>query len=122
MNKGEFGRWLARQWQSPQRKGQRAQQAKPLTALNCLTGDHSILENVASFYVESSLTYLLFLQMGYELGEKADEVEEDDDGAVEVGRVSSPPLPGLQSSLASLHLTNCPLEHLDILGVLISFL
>ena len=53
--------------------------------------------------------------MGYELGEKADEVEEDDDGAVEVGRVSSPPLPGLQRSLASLHLTNCPLEHLSIL-------
>ena len=58
--------------------------------------------------------------MGYELGEKADEVEEDDDGAVEVGRVSSPPLPGLQRSLASLHLTNCPLEHLNITGVLSS--
>ena len=70
----------------------------------------------------ASLTYLLFLQMGYELGEKADEVEEDDDGAVEVGRVSSPPLTGLQRRLASLHLTNCPLEYLNILGVFISFL
>ena len=47
--------------------------------------------------------------MGYELGEKADEVEEDDDGAVEVGRVSPPPLSGLQSRLACLHLPNCPL-------------
>ena len=53
--------------------------------------------------------------MGYELGEKADEVEEDDDGAVEVGRVSPPPLSGLQSRLACLHLPNCPLEHLSIL-------
>ena len=73
-------------------------------------------KNVASSYVEAIFTYLLFLQMGYELGEKADEVEEDDDGAVEVGRISSPPLSGLQRCLASLHLTNCPLEHLKILG------
>ena len=55
--------------------------------------------------------------MGYELGEKAYEVEEDDDGAVEVGWVSPPPLTSLQSCLPSLHLPNCPLEHLTNLGV-----
>ena len=60
--------------------------------------------------------------MWYELGEKADEVEEDDDGAVEVGGISTPPLPGLQRSLASLHLANCPLEHLSTGAVLESFL
>ena len=62
------------------------------------------------------MTYLLLLEMGYKLGEKADEVEEDDDGAVEVGGVAPPPLPGLQRSLTSLHLTNCPLEHLSMAG------
>merc|ERR1719397_1935767 len=62
------------------------------------------------------LKHLLLLEMGYKLGEKADEVEEDDDSAVEVGRVSPPPLPGLQSRLASLYLPNCPLEHRHDIG------
>ena len=52
--------------------------------------------------------------MGYELGEKADEVEKDDDGAVEVRRVPAPALPGLQGGLARLHLAHRPLEHLDM--------
>ena len=60
------------------------------------------------------MTYLLFLQMGYELGEKADKVEKDNDGAVEVRRVPAPALPGLQGGLARLHLAHRPLEHLDM--------
>ena len=60
----------------------------------------------------SHLTHLLLLQVWYELGEKADKVEEDDDGAVEVGGVAAPPLAGLQGSLPGLHLTHGSLEHL----------
>ena len=52
--------------------------------------------------------------MGYKLGEKTDEVEEDDDGAVEVGGVAAPALPGLQGGLACLHLAYRPLEHLHM--------
>ena len=62
----------------------------------------------------SCLPHLLLLEVGYELGEKADEVEKDDDGAVEVRRVPAPALPGLQSGLARLHLAHRPLEHLDM--------
>ena len=58
--------------------------------------------------------HLLLLEVGYELGEKADEVEKDDDGAVEVRRVPAPALPGLQGGLACLHLAHRPLEHLDM--------
>lgn len=58
------------------------------------------------------MTHLLLLQVWYELGEKADKVEEDDDGAVEVGGVAAPPLAGLQGSLPGLHLTHGSLEHL----------
>ena len=60
----------------------------------------------------SCLPHLLLLEVGYELGEKADEVEKDDDGAVEVRRVPAPSLPGLQGSLACLHFAHRPLEHL----------
>ena len=60
------------------------------------------------------LPHLLLLEVGYELGEKADEVEKDDDGAVEVRRVPAPALPGLQGGLARLHLAHRPLEHLHM--------
>ena len=60
------------------------------------------------------MPHLLLLEVGYELGEKADEVEKDDDGAVEVRRVPAPALPGLQGGLARLHLAHRPLEHLKI--------
>ena len=60
------------------------------------------------------LPHLLLLEVGYELGEKADEVEKDDDGAVEVRRVPAPALPGLQGGLSRLHLAHRPLEHLHM--------
>ena len=68
------------------------------------------------------MPHLLLLEVGYELGEKADEVEKDDDGAVEVRRVPAPALPGLQGGLSRLHLAHRPLEHLKIKNLFLHLL
>ena len=49
--------------------------------------------------------------MWYELGEEAHQVQQDDDGSVEVGAVSAPQLPGLEGALARPHLLHRPPEH-----------
>ena len=55
--------------------------------------------------------YLLLLQVRDELGEEAHQVQEDDDGPVEVCAVSAPQLARLQRALAGPHLLDCAAEH-----------
>ena len=87
--------------------------AKPLTGSTTLLKTSLCCEILIALNgFRSCLPHLLLLEVGYELGEKADEVKEDDDGAVEVRRVPAPTLPGLQGGLARLHLAHRPLEHL----------
>ena len=49
--------------------------------------------------------------MWYELGEEAHQVQQDDDGSVEVGAVPAPQLPRLQRALARPHLLHGAPEH-----------